>query len=385
MSYKYKMKVLILNQHANNFGDEAAGTAVVKNLLKNEKVEKIELLYCMPKSLPINDDRVIHNHDIDVRTLTKKEFYLYLLFRKKTGKFIPAFIDKLKEYDKILISPCGANLGVYKDWGLLFQDIIVVMQGRTPIFHLNTISKSGSAFFDIMVQYLCKRSIVYVREKASYDYLTEKGIKAKLGTDSVFSLETLDNVERHKDRIVFVPSDVWDWHVNFKGESRDVFYKYILTPMLEFATEKKLEIIILPHLNSEREKQFHENIIKFAKNNYPEIRIQRENVNEYYDYENCIKSASFVVGMRYHAIVFSVKNTIPFLTLSYEQKMKEVSNYSGQIANCIDIHSINSVSDVRKKLDEIYANQEQIQEEIRRKLDSVIKKSLIVIKENFYD
>ena len=38
------MKILILNQHENNFGDQAAGLAVINNLLSYKCVEKIEIL-----------------------------------------------------------------------------------------------------------------------------------------------------------------------------------------------------------------------------------------------------------------------------------------------------------------------------------------------------
>lgn len=377
------MKVLILNQHANNFGDEAAGTAVVNNLLKNKNVEKIELLYCMPKSLPIEDERVIHNHDIDVRTLTKKEFIDFLLFGKKTGSFLPKFIDKLKEYDTIIISPCGANLGIYQDWGLLLQDIVVVLQKKKPIFHLNTISKSGSWFFDLLVRYVCRKSVVYVREKSSYDYLSSKGIAVKLGTDSVFGLETTGVIEQQDDKIVFVPSDVWDWHVDFKEEDRGKFYDYVLNPILEFAAKHKMKISILPHLNSERETTFNQGIVEYAKKNFADVKITIEQAKEYYDYENCIRTATFVIGMRYHAIVFAVKNAIPYVALAYEQKIREVSNYSGLKENCIELKELDSEYVLLKKLESVLQNRESIRKQLKNKGDGIRNKSLIVIKENF--
>lgn len=377
------MKVLILNQHANNFGDEAAGYAVVKNLLKNKKVEKIELLYCRPRSLPIEDKRVIHNHDLDVRKLTRKDFLIYLLTRKKVGQFIPEYVEKLKEYDTVLISPCGANLGIYKDWALLLQDIIAVMQKRTPIFHLNTIGKSGNKIFDFGVQYLCKRSRVYVREKASYEYLKGKNIKVKLGTDSVFGLDKLDENIQKKNKIVFVPSDVWDWHVDYEPEDRDVFYKNILNPLLDFAREHNMSISILPHINTEKETKFNQGILAYAKENYGDVSIEMEQAKEFFDYENGIRTAELVVGMRYHTIVFAVKNAIPFVAIAYEQKTREVSNYSGKLDNCVKIKDLKDATIVKEKLEHVYNNLEVIQNELKGRIDKITEKSLIVIKENF--
>lgn len=89
------MKILVVNQHTNNFGDDAAGTALVNRLLQ-VGVEKVELLYCMPGFLPIDDKRVIHNHKLNVRKLRRLDFVLYWLFGIRRGEFIPDFVKKLK-------------------------------------------------------------------------------------------------------------------------------------------------------------------------------------------------------------------------------------------------------------------------------------------------
>lgn len=307
------MKILVVNQHTNNFGDDAAGTALVNRLLQ-VGVEKVELLYCMPGFLPIDDKRVIHNHKLNVRKLRRLDFVLYWLFGIRRGEFIPDFVKKIKAYDLVMVSPCGSNLGIYKDWQLLFQDLIVVRNKKRLIFHLNTISLSGNKLFDGFVQFLCKHSSVYVREKSSKKYLQENGILAKWGPDSAFLLESKGNVDYHDNRIIFVPSNVWAWHVDFIGENGKVFDEMIIEPLAHFAKMHNKEIFILAHTNSESEKIFNDATKTKLESIAPEIKIVIPKINTVYDYENYIRSSYLVVGMRYHSIVLAAKNAVPFIS-----------------------------------------------------------------------
>lgn len=377
------MKVLIVNQHSNNFGDDAAGVAVVNNLLKNENITQIELLYCMPGTIPVMNERVIHNHELDVRKFNRREFLYYYFLRIKRGQFLPAFIEKIKEYDVVLVSPCGANLGIYKDWQLLFQDMLVVMRKKPLIFHLNTISPSKNRLFDFLVVRLCKKTSVYVREKASYDFLKGHGINVKLGTDSAFSLESKTKLQKNKKRIVFVPSDLWSWHVDFKDRHKEDFYKLILEPLGKFAKDKNMEICILPHTNKETEFKFNEEIKKYLSENYVGDKVEVAVINSAYEYEDYIRSANMVVGMRYHSIVFACKNQIPYLALAYEQKMKEVSSYSGQIEYYIDLKKLELPTVVEEKLSNIVEKHDEIEKELSERKEMLIEKSLMVIKEKF--
>lgn len=377
------MKVLVVNQHANNFGDEAAGVALVQNLLQLPNIECIELLYCMPGYIPINDNRVIHNHDLNVRTFRRIEFLKYIFTGKAEGTFLPYFLKKLKEYDSVVVSPCGANLGIYKDWQLLFQDLTVVKNKKRLIFHLNTISPSGNYLFDKLVIELCKKSEVYVREKASFEYLIRNDVNVKLGTDSAFSLKSQNKTIATENRIVFVPSDVWDWHVDFKGKSRRDYEENVVIPLADFADKHNMEVTILPHTNTSHEKEFNKLTKELLKKQSSNVSVNIASANSIYDYENIIRSAYIVIGMRYHTIVFAVKNAIPFLAISYEQKIVEVSNYSRMDRYCMSLKSAIDLRMFSTKLNEVYLNHDKICNELSEISKEIVDKSLIVIHEQF--
>ena len=83
-------------------------------------------------------------------------------------------------------------------------------------------------------------------------------------------------------------------------------------------------------------------------------RLKAENekvivIPTYYDsdiQQAIIKRAQFVVGARYHTIVFSINNETPFVCLSYEHKMKNMleilslDSYSIDISYAFENHKI---------------------------------------------
>lgn len=377
------MKILILNQHSINKGDEAAGTAVVNNLLDIKGIEQIEILYCKPDSLPIDSEKIIHNHELNVRNFRKRHFWKYILFGKKEGSFLPEFLEKLQEYDKVIVSPCGANLGIYKDWALLMQDVVAVKNKKRIIFHLNTIGKSGKLLFDKLVLYVCKRAQVYVREKKSFDYLKSKGISVKFGTDSAFSLRRKNTNNVKEDKISFIPSDVWNWHVDFQGKDGSIYFKRILPAIANFASFNDLKIELIPHLNLEKERVFNEKTKQELEKINPNVIVEIKQIKDCFDYERLICESRLLIGMRYHSTVFACKNAIPFVGLAYEQKMIEVAQYSEQLRSIIDLKTANEKTDFERVLNETWKKREEIQKTLSKHSRELIEKSLIVLNDNF--
>lgn len=381
------MKVLVVNQHANNFGDEAAGAALVENLLDIPEITKIELLYCMPGFVPVDDPRVIHNHELNIRKATRKELFLYYTLGKRT-EFIDRFVAKVREYDKVIVSPCGANLGIYKDWGLLLQDLIIARMKKPLIFHLNTINESGDRLFDHLVLRLCKmRNVsVNVREHASLDYLTSHGIHAKFGTDSAFSLNHVypDNTNS-PNVIAFVPSDVWSWHVNFINNKTIDFERNILDPVADFACEHGCSINILPHTNSPKEKTFNTGIVDYFNAVHPDINISILQLDSAYQYEEQIRNSTFLIGMRYHSTVFAIKNAVPFCALSYENKMREVSAYSHQLSCCLPLEALTTPNVLADKLAEIWSRRTEISNQLQQIHSELVTSSQVVVRNEFHE
>ena len=73
-----------------------------------------------------------------------------------------------------------------------------------------------------------------------------------------------------------------------------------------------------------------------------------------------------LIGMRYHSNIFAAKMEIPFLSISYEQKMKGFIQNIHYDKYCIDIESLSS-----EKLMEMFFQLEQEYEMIKHQLHTM--------------
>ena len=370
------MNILIINQHTLNFGDDIAGISLLQNLLEFDDIQKINIIYNTKGKLLLDDDKISHNQDIMLKNIGYCNLIKYFLLRKLGWKKIKnkplnKMLDIINSSDYIFVSPCGANMGIYKDWRFLVKLLIVINEGKTPIFHLNTIGSSKSKIFDFFAKIVLRKSIIYVREKKSLEYIESLGLNAKFGVDTAFSFKNDNEFIDKKDKIVFVPTILKSWHPNFKNiEIDDLVFNKILPIIAEFSNSKKLKIELIPHLKNEEEKEYYEIIEKKLKELDVSV-VTRNDIDTVYKYNNAIKESRIVIGMRYHSIVLAVKNLVPFISLSYENKMQEVSEYSNKLDFAFKLYEKNFDLDLLKnKLDECYNNNEKISNELKDVLES---------------
>ena len=123
----------------------------------------------------------------------------------------------IRESDIIFVTPCGASIGIYKDWPFLIRLLFCLYEKKTPVFYLDTVGKSGDWLFDHLAAKVTKKSKMYVREKASFEYLKSIGVVAKQGVDTAFSLPPLYN--QRSDRKIGIVTTQLDWHPDFQGRT----------------------------------------------------------------------------------------------------------------------------------------------------------------------
>jgi len=378
------MNILILNQHTNNFGDDAAGISLIYQIFDAFPDATIEIIYSWNEeksSLPITNSKITHHFDLSVSLSINELLKVFIQVagrRFSSGFLIKGNIGELarivRRSDIVFISPCGANIGIYKDWLFLARIMISISEGITPIFHLNTIGRSNSFIFNLLARIALKRSKIFVREKASLDYLVKLGISSVRGVDTAFSLTDAPiggyNIDLPKQYLIIIPTEFANWHILYRDSNIDtLIISSICSSIASFCKAKKLKIVLLPHLDG----SFRENKLlrkykdQLLSNNIDESDLLiAENTRNVYHYEQYIRSSEFVISMRYHGVIFAAKNSIPFLSLSYENKMKEACNYTGMSDYNIDINQIVSV-DLLTYLEQIYVNKKLISAELTRR------------------
>jgi len=340
------MKIVIINQHTNNFGDDIAGLAVLGELVRRFPQARIEVFYNWnpPQGpVPFDHPQVTHQNQIGFSrkslVLELTDYHLW-----KTGYF-RSLSDSLVDADVVLVSPCGANIGIYRDWRFLACVRLCVNRGKHVIFHLNTVGNSNSTIFNFLASRALKRCHIFVREFHSHQYLKKRGISNELGVDSAFLAPKIDTSSRQKMRVVtFVPTRISGWHPHFRNFSEDVFIANVVQDLCDGANKFQLAIRLLPHLWGEISE--HEYIGSLAtrirQKLAPHLDVSVLGPKTASDYDQAIADSYLVVSMRYHGCILAIKNAIPFVALSYENKMKEACLYADAIDDYLDIKEYRS-------------------------------------------
>lgn len=398
------MKILILNQLTNNVGDDAAGYTLQQNLKNNYPSSKLDILYIWDynKSKIITQEYLdaIHHTDLDLldihnidRKLLKKLFYkdvplyvLHKIFNLQYNKdnILKKVDELIISSDKIFLAPCGANIGIYSDWFYLLRVLQVVLNKKTPIFYLNTIGKSKSKLFNFIADYVLKRSIVFVREKKSFDYLMNKKINVNVGVDVVFGLES-ENTQKKENAICFIPTELSNWHVNFINTQIDKeAIELAVNDISKYVNINNSKIYLLSHLYNELSE---ENLLlsikdKFISKGIKDCDIELILINDFKEYEAIIAMSKIVISMRYHGVIFAAKNNVPFLSLSYENKMDEVSAYTLMKNYNIKIEDVKE-NFIYEKLLEIEDNYDSIKSTLKKNAQYLVPLSKLPLLHDF--
>lgn len=356
-------KVVIIGQHTGNMGDEIAGCALLEKLVTDCSVSQVTVLYrgYDKRELEINDQKIIHETSLSLSKLDVVNLIICGFFIKKSKPFWYIASSNLRKMDTlfeeaetIVVSPSGANIGIYQDERLLSMSLLAVAKGKTPLFHYCTIGKSRSVIFDWIAKYMLKRAKLYFREKKSMEYAESIGISnAVFGYDTAFSFKrVLEPRAEIKDLLINSPvvmiiTQLHTWHPNYVNTTDDdAVINNVLVPfIMKIAERENKEIILLPHILQQSELYF---LSSFLKSIPGKIRkmVRIANIQSVSEYDYVIENASVVITMRYHGIVVAAKNRVPFLAISYENKMQEVASYIGCPENCVSLHKLISDSSI---------------------------------------
>ena len=81
-----------------------------------------------------------------------------------------------------------------------------------------------------------------------------------------------------------------------------------------------------------------------------------------------------VVGMRYHSNIFSAKMGTPFVSISYEQKMKGFMEKMGLSQYCIPVESLTE-SELKSKFNDMISAYEEYKNLLENKHEEMLKQA----------
>ncbi|WP_414052814.1 polysaccharide pyruvyl transferase family protein [Macrococcus animalis] len=376
------MRICIINTHTNNFGDDAACVALAMQLRKEFPDAHLDFLYQIyepSNPIPFEDENSTHYNNLVIFKQHMPEAIRYILSKKlpllrPLNGDVKKTASIIRRADVVISAPCGANIGIYRDWIHLFRVLVAVEEGYKPILHLNTVGKSGNILFDKISKHVLKRSKVYVREGKSKREMDKWGIECEQGVDTAFSLPDRNvdlNIE--KEYMAFVPTKFDNWHKSYKNNPIDKKLENKMKEVAEFVKENDLDIRIIPHLtgvNSEYNllEEYKELLVE-AGVNEKNIHVEKD-CDTFWKYEDLIANAKLTLSMRYHGVIFSIKNYVPFLSLAYENKMLEACKYSKMTKYNFDIKKIDNV-DLKKQLNIVVKDSDKIKETLKAERENL--------------
>ncbi len=353
------MNILIINAHWFNRGDEAAIRSMLIELKKFYPDANMRIQFALTQ-MRSEEDNVEGAKVIDCFPRNREVINSMIFVLSKGlicyGKNLKKYVENVKWADIVLHAPGGPSLSdVYvKDEPKYLSRLAIAKVLKKPyIFYAPSMGPFHNKLMNVLRKYVLNSAKeIVLREAISQKYLNELSLKKK-------SLVTLDSAFQAK-----IDEDYYERIFNEDSELVEFFNtdkKIIgitITPLSgnpAYQADKSLKNRILDsfqHLVLKLEEDGYKIIFipqLFGKSNdYDYMKKCAVGNNSYvmkpsYDcffQQYIIGKLYMVFGMRYHSNIFSAKMGTPFISISYEQKMKGFMEIAELNDLCMDIKDL---------------------------------------------
>lgn len=368
------MKIAVINQPLANRGDEAAHKAFIRAMSKAFPEYQIDVVFLCAEqelidSIKTEAENVSYINIPRLRGFGRFEQIGFLSDNFEFSYLYPSlrkFHNLLKEYDRVVCAPGGMCMGGFSNWDHIWQLDVARRLEKTVFYWGRSIgpfseeSFKRKLFKKCSIRLLKYFSYISLRDKVSVDIARQIGVSADEIVDSAFlevpTAKIPESILKDigSEYVVFVPNSL-TWHPRYKGipqEKIDEFYLKIVELLEKKFADKK--IVMLPQTYSSvindyeyflklKEMSGNKNIIVIDENQSSDIQ------------QEIIKKSCLVIGARYHSVVFAINNEIPFVSLSYEHKMKGLLEVLGMTDRMVEIQGIfdGNTSEFEKALDKV--------------------------------
>lgn len=340
------MKILLINQPLRNRGDESAHKALLRELLNRIPTIQIRVLFIGCDSsysimqFDVNDSRVeyinIHPNfrfsKLCIEAVKDPKKQLMWLVHPTVLKTLSYY----KWADMVLCAPGGICMGGFQDWKHLFflklakfskKPLAYFARSIGPFTVENPMAKRFRKVSNEMLHYF---SFISLRDKKSEKIAEEFGVQYVSTIDSAF-LDApkvdlpyeIKSTLKNKQYMVFVPNYLL-WHYKYKGRFTldDLLDFYCKVIKLVWKRFPEMSIVMLPQTFDQGGLFDDVNLFRMIAERLDDSRIIV--IPDCYSsdvQQTIISKANFVIGARYHSIVFAINQNIPFIALSYEHKI----------------------------------------------------------------
>lgn len=357
------MKIVIIHCHTANRGDEAAVHALVDELNILYPECKITLFMRGNTRYPNMPDNVVSKYQYS--PIGKKKTFEYWMIKVSKGKLAftedaKTFLEEIKNSDIILHAPGGPSIGdTYFDGEpqyLRIYDILKVLKKRYMFY-----APSMGPFEREERNAWRKRVLLAAEAIVIRDPISAVNVKKLITDKPIF--QTLDSALQHdidldlnkkklddysdlkrfidnNEKIVGITITDLLWHPIFsKDKKTEENINKTFTRFLNEIVRRGYRVIFIPQLYGAGNDFDLMNSFALDNQNYFIIPDNDDRYDTYFQ-QYLIGQLYAVIGMRYHSNIFSAKMNTPFVSISYEQKMKGFMEKMNLSQYCLDIQDL---------------------------------------------
>lgn len=386
------MKIAVVNQPLGNRGDEAAHKALIRSLIKRFPDAQIDVVFFNENQTMINDfivksDLVRYINLQGMKKASNKCMKLTMQYDNMGFTLVHPLLrkynKKIAEYDCVICAPGGICMGGFMKWDHIWQ-LYIAMQHKIKILYwgrsIGPFSEDDfehSEFKRISSCLINYFEYISLRDDISFEIAKEMKVVPDKTVDSAFLEspdccvpQTIKNQIGANRCVIFVPNEL-RWHYKYINKSKaciDNFYLCVMDKIIAAFPEHK--IIMLPQTCKTAINDYGYFVELRNKLRYKNDIIVIDEDQSSDIQQSIIRCSDFVVGARYHSIVFAINNCVPFLSLSYEHKMRgmlETLNLSDRQINIEEIFDGEKVDEsILKMVDEKLRNRSSIENESQK-------------------
>jgi colanic acid/amylovoran biosynthesis protein len=394
------MNILVVNQHGENRGDEAAMRAMINSFEKefmNVKFNIIAQFKDKGLKIEFNQDVNILNMLMPIHHAMGLGLYAVAKFFKIKLAFL--LIDKTKDIieayrtaDMVVSAPGGPYFGdiYYKHELVHWFYIWLSSLYKKPIFlYAPSAGPFNIKLMNIIRKHLYQKfSLICVREEISRKYLQDllgRDVEVYLTADSALQ-ETLIP---YKKKIYFSGKSVYlsEKYIvavsaikyKYPGENnvaeKQSHYTQTLLRCLEYiGGKKKCHFLFFPQLYGKVHSD-----VPYLKQLGQELsaEISWEIVDPDFDsnIQRCLFGmANLCIASRYHPQIFAASSGVPGICIYYEHKALGFMSVLGMKDFAFDIRNLDADA-MCSKLDEVMDRHDELSDIIMRNIDEIQKKA----------
>lgn len=399
-------KIFIVNAHWSNRGDEAALRPIVKFICKKYKDVQLHIIFKENQEITSfpEDNVILHTikflpesikevlETIDIIESRKGKENKHERTNLEENSKLSMMVKLLLDADLIIYSPGGSVISSRFWWVKQMEYLVPFICAEKKDIPMVVAAPSIGPFentkeqLDLIKKYLLVSKQFCVREDISKSYLSQIGIteNVKVTIDTAFydkpddSLcisylnkdHSLESFLNKHEKVVGITISDFAWHIIYRknietnNERIQVMQRFV-----EILNLNQIGVVLIPQLfGCQNDKDFLE---KFRDEQVEKSSCAKDNIfilSDCYDtyFQQYIISKMYaVIGMRYHSNIFAAKMGVPFIAISYEEKMEGFMNKWDMSEMMILLDQFR-LEEIQEKWDYLQLNYDTIKKKIKK-------------------